>query len=117
MNSRAKGSRTFRKAVAYAESFPGAKVIPIYQVSMWAQNQPFDILLLRQTYMPRLVEVRTNQYGLRKPSTVALAALPGDYVSKQIWMHKDGKEGFTIREWDQDQCEWIFKENPWEGDA
>lgn len=116
MNSRSKGQRTFRKAVAYAETFQGVVVIPMYQVSRYAAPQPFDMLLLRQTYMPRLVEVRTNLWGVSKGSTIQLASLPSDYVAKQIWMHTDNKDGFKIREWDQDQCEWIHKENPWEGE-
>lgn len=110
--ARAKGGRVFRMARAWAEEFPSVVVLPMYQVSRFAQPQPFDMLVLRKDYQPLLVEVRSNQWRTGKASTVNLARLPGFGVHKQIWMHSDGKKGFKIREFIND--DWVVKEQPWE---
>lgn len=112
MNTRSKGSRTFRKAVKYAESFPGSVVVPIYQVSRWAQPQPFDMIVLRSFYWVLLVEVRTNQWGTGKASTVQLAQLPSISYRRQIWRFRDGKNMPDIRRWDG--TKWTYQEQPWE---
>ena len=74
--------------------------MPIYQISRWAQPQPFDLLILDLDACPILVEVRTNQWGVSKPQTRTLATLPG-LVSKQIWMFPDGQMLPNIREWSE----------------
>ena len=101
MNTRAKGGRTFRKAMTYAKAaYPKAYRMPIYQVSRWSQPQPCDLILFELDSPPILVEVRTNQWGVSKPQTRTLAHLPG-LVSKQIWMFPDGQTSPMIREWSE----------------
>ena len=99
MNRRAKGQRTFRKAMAYAKAtYPTAYLMPIYQVSKWAQAQPCDLILMDLDAWPILIEVRTNYWGTNKPSTRTLAHLPG-LVTKQIWRFQRGQTIPDIREW------------------
>ena len=112
MNTREKGGRTFRKAVRYALTFPGTVVIPLYQVSRWAQPQPCDMILLRPTHWPRFVEVRTTTWGVSKPSTRQLAALPGDSYLKQIWRFRRGTTIPDIRLWNEKF--WVVQQQPWE---
>lgn len=112
INTRKKGQRTFAKACRYARSFPGTVLIPIYQISRFAQPQCFDMLLLRPTHWPRFVEVRTTQWGVSKPSTRQLAALPGDGYLKQIWRFRRGATTPDIRVWNE--AAWIVQNNPWE---
>ena len=112
MNSRAKGQRTFHKACRYALSFPGTVLLPIYQVSRFAQPQPFDLLLFRPTHWIRLVEVRTGQWGVAKPQTRTLAALPGEMYRKQLWRFQDRQMTPDLREWQEDA--WNTITNPWE---
>ena len=114
MNSMAKGGRTFRKLMAYALTFPGVQVVPIYQVSRFAQPQPFDAIVFRNGYMIRIVEARTNQWGVSKTSTRQLSQLPGEYYHKQIWMLKDRWPAPLIREWNGE--DWVSKSNPWESE-
>lgn len=111
MNTRAKGGRIFRKAVAYAKLTPGVVTIPLYQVSRWAQEQPFDMLVLRPGCWIRLVEVRFGQWRTGKPSTKALAALPGRYYAKQIWMFPEGAATPKVREWTGEA--WLMRPSPW----
>ena len=111
MNSRAKGQRTFQKAVRYALSFPGTVVLPLYQVSRWATAQPFDMLVLRPTHPPLFVEVRSNQWGVNKPQTRLLTALPGVGYQKHIWMFKDGAQQPHIRGWNG--TAWVPRVQPW----
>ncbi len=101
-------------AVAYARTIPNVRVLPLYQVSMFAQPQPCDMIVLREGYNPIFVEVRTNSYGLNKPSTLALSALPDSGIVKQVWMHKDGEKGFVIREWDSLSASWLYKDSPYQ---
>lgn len=99
MNARAKGGRTFRKAVAYAHAiYPKAVIIPIYQIGRFAQPQPFDMLVLDFDAKPVLVEVRSNAWGVSKPQTKQLASLPG-LVQKQIWRFRDGSQQPDVRLW------------------
>ena len=112
MNSRAKGGRTFRKAVAYAYTFPNTVVIPLYQVSRWAQPQPFDAIVFRAGYWPRLVEVRSNAWGTGKPQTKQLAGLPGEGFYKQLWRFSDGLFIPDIRQWNG--TAWIGTDKPWD---
>jgi len=112
LNSRKKGQRTFAKAIRYALSFPGTVAIPLYQVSRWAAPQPFDVLLLRPTYWPRFVEVRTTAWGVSKPQTRTLAALPGESYHKQIWLFERGTQTPRLREWQE--IAWKPINHPWE---
>lgn len=100
MNTRAKGQRTFGKALRFAHAlYPNAYVLPIYQVSRWAHPQPFDMMILEFDHRPICVEVRTNQWGVSKPQTKVLAHLPG-CVFKEIWMFQRGQAYPAIRRWD-----------------
>lgn len=101
------------KAVRYAKSFPGTVIIPMRQVSRWAEPQPFDLLVLRPFAWPRLVEVRANQWRTGKASTVDLAQLPGISYHKQIWKFDDGETTPQIRQWQHEQ--WMHLDNPWDG--
>lgn len=99
MNTRAKGQRTFGKAMRFAKSrYPKAYVLPIYQVSRWAHPAPFDMLILEFDHRPMCVEVRTNQWGVAKPQTRQLATLPG-LITKEIWLFRRGEHIPTIRRW------------------
>ena len=100
INTRAKGQRSFAKAMAYAKAtYPKGALIPLYQVSRWAQPQPFDLLVLDFDAPALLVEVRTNQWGVAKPQTRTLAKLPGR-VRKQIWLFDRGQTVPRVRTWD-----------------
>ena len=112
-NSRRKGQRTCQKAMRFALSFPGTTTIPIYQVSRFAQPQPFDLLLLRPDCLARLVEVRTDLWRVAAPQTRALSRLPG-MVVKQIWRFKRGATIPDIRQWSGSA--WIYQDHPWEGE-
>jgi len=112
MNSRAKGGRTFRKAVKYALTFKGVFHIPIYQISRFAQPQPCDMIIFREGFLARLIEVRSNQYGVSKKSTIQLSQIPGINL-KQIWMFKDGESVPTVRQWNEHDA-WDWKDDPWE---
>ena len=99
MNSRAKGGRTFRKAVAYAKAvYPKATILPMYQISRFAQPQPCDMILLDFDALALLVEDRSNAWGVGKPQTRHLAGLPGK-VEKEIWMFQDGHQQPRVRRW------------------
>ncbi len=86
--------------MAYARAlYPKAYLMPIYQVSRWAQPQPFDLLIFEFDHRPICVEVRSNQWGVNKPQTKTLSTLPGT-IFKEIWLFKDGEQIPTIRRWD-----------------
>ena len=89
------------------EAIADTRIIPLYQVSRWAQAQPFDALLLRPGYWPRFVEVRTNQWGVSKLQTRTLSQLPGDGYFKQIWLFKRGCTTPLIRQWDWER--WVYQ--------
>ena len=90
MNSRAKGARTQRKAIARLHQlYPDAVVLTMAQASRFATPQPFDLLVFRPWHPVLLVEVRTNQWGTGKPQTKQLASLPG-IMERQLWMYTDG---------------------------
>ena len=102
MNSRRKGQRTFAKALRYAKfRYPKAYLMPIYQVSRWAQPQPCDLIIYEFDVPPILVEVRTTQWGVAKPSTRQLARLPS-LCTKQIWRFRPGETLPDIRTWRDD---------------
>ena len=107
IQTRRKGQRTFSKAMKYANTFPDVFVMPIYQVSRWAQPQPCDMIVFRTGHMTRLVEVRSNQYGLSKQSTRQLSQIPGDFYIKQVWMFKDGEKEPFIRQWDGEDWSYV----------
>lgn len=115
MNSRAKGRRTEAKAVEYAMTFPGVRVLKWYQLNTrfhTSTDQVFDLLVLRDQYWPRFVEVRTNQWGLSKPQTKSLASLPGEGYFKQVWLWRDGESMPKLRQWDDGT--WLYQHEPWE---
>ena len=116
VNPRAKGQRVVAKAIRYALSFPGTAVIPLYQVSRWATKQPFDLIVFRETYWLRVVEVRANAWRTGRASTVALAALPGDAYHKQIWKFENGCATPQIRQWVEHEQHWCHQDQPWEGE-
>ena len=113
MNTRQKGNRTFNKARRYALSYPGTTFLAWYQPPWYAAPQPFDAMLFLAPFYPRLIEVRTNQWGISKPSTRQLAALPPDGIVKQIWRFKDRYLSPDIREWSG--TAWVHKDYPWDG--
>lgn len=85
--------------MAYAKSvFGKAYLMPIYQVSRFAQPQPFDLMICEYDRVPILVEVRSNAWGTGKPQTKQLACLPG-LMERQIWMFTDGHSVPRIRRW------------------
>ena len=99
MNTRAKGQRTFAKAMAYATlHFPTGVFLPLYQPSRFSKPQPFDLMILEPFEPPICVEVRSNQWGVSKPQTRRLAHLPG-HIRKQIWLFKNGATTPQIRRW------------------
>ena len=112
LNSRNKGYRVQRKAVQYALTYPGVKVLPVYQISRWAQPQPFDLIVFRPNCWLIFVEVRANQWRTGRPSTVELTQLPGEGYHKQIWMFPDHAMIPQIREWNG--REWVSQAHPWE---
>ena len=112
MNTRQKGNRTFAKARRYALSYPGTTFLAWYQPPRWAMPQPFDALLLRHGFWVCLVEVRTTQWGVSKPSTRDLAALPGEFYHRQIWRFYDRQLVPDIREWSG--ATWVIKTSPWD---
>ena len=113
MSSRRKGQRAELKAVCYVlEAYPTtAKVVRMYQVSRFARPQPFDLLVLRDRYWPRFVEVRSNQWRTGRESTEQLAVLPGEGYHKQIWLFRNGSKIPEVRQWDG--AIWVLKDNPW----
>ena len=111
MSSRRKGQRTELKAIAYLQTIPKTTHIRLYQTSRFASPQPFDLLVLRNRYWPRFVEVRSNQWRTGRVSTEQLAALPGEGYHKQIWLFRDGSKIPEVRQWDG--AIWILKDNPW----
>ena len=114
MNTRKKGQRTFAKAMRYAMSFPDTVALPIYQVSRFAQPQPCDVLLFRPDRLVRLVEVRTTQWGGRKPQTRRLTQIPGLGHLAQLWRFRRGTTLPDIREWTG--TAWVLKDHPWESE-
>ena len=114
-NTRAKGQRTVLKAIRYARTFPGTECLPIYQVSRFAQEQPFDLILFRPAHWLRLVEVRSNTWQVGKPQTRHLAALPGEGYFKQCWRFRDRQEVPEIRQWNGQEWQWVS--HPWEADG
>lgn len=112
LNTHVKGQRIQRKAIRYALTFQGTVVIPLYQVSRWATPQPFDLLVLRQTYWPRFVEVRANAWRTGRASTVQLASLPGEGYARQIWRFRDQHLTPDIRQWHG--TAWQPQDTPWE---
>ena len=98
MNTRQKGARTALKARRYAEAH-GWTYLAWHQPPRWATEQPFDALLLRSGFKPVLLEVRSNRWGVDKPQTQQLAALPGLCI-RQIWRFRDGTNVPNIRQWD-----------------
>ena len=113
IQTRKKGQRTQLKAFRFATSFPDTTCLIMHQASHWATPQPFDLILFRPTHWIRLVEVRANQWGVARPQTRALAALPGEEYMRQIWCFKDRCQVPQIRQWDGK--EWVHQDNPWEG--
>lgn len=114
IQTRRKGQRVQLKATRFALSHPNTVVISLYQVSRWAQQQPFDLLVLRAGYWPRFVEVRSGQWRTGRPSTVQLSRLPGEGYMKQIWLMKARETTPHIREWDG--TTWAYREHPWESE-
>ena len=112
MSTRQKGHRIQRLAVAYAYTFPNVLVLTIYQVSRWATPQPFDLIVFRTGRWPRFVEVRSNQWRTGKASTKQLAHLPGEGFHRQMWLHRDRREGFKVRSWDETTQRWLPMDNP-----
>lgn len=112
MSSRSKGQRTERKAIAYLATVPNTAHIHLYQTSRFASPQPFDLLVLRDRYWPRFVEVRSNQWRTGRASTKTLAALPGEGFHKQVWLFRDGWLRPEVRQWNG--REWAYRASPWE---
>lgn len=111
VNTRAKGNRTLLKAIRYALTYPGTLTRPFRQVAWYAEPQEFDLIVFRQTYWPRFVEVRTSQWRVGNESTRRLAKLPGDLI-RQIWRFHDRQLVPDIREWSGEA--WVIKTSPWE---
>ena len=116
INSRAKGARSLAKAKAHATSL-GATCVVLHQQTGWWKTstaQPFDLMVFYPHHPPILVEVRSNQWGLNKPQTLAMAALPG-IMPKQIWLFRNGFQTPIIRQWEATQGQWghAHLETPW----
>ena len=98
-NTRAKGTRNERKAMHFALSFPGSRVLRMYQGGRFFNTpQPFDLLWLRAGRIPVFIEVRFGQWRTGRDSTKDLASLPGR-ITKQIWRFRDRVLTPDIREW------------------
>ena len=113
MSSRSKGQRTELKAIKYLHTVPNTAHIHLYQTSRFASPQPCDLIVLRDRYWPRFVEVRSNQWRTGRASTETLARLPGE-LHKQIWLFRNGSLTPEVREWNG--REWASRAAPWDDD-
>lgn len=113
MNCRTKGQRTVLKVKAWMLAhYPNLAWISIYQPR--GQDQPMDAIVHRAGYWPIYLEIRSNQWGVNKPQTRELAALPGHGFHRQVIMWKDREKSPHIRQWDG--TAWVGRASPWEED-
>lgn len=107
MNARAKGQRTQQRLVRFLLAhYPFSRIVPMYQVSRWAQAQPWDLCWFRPGKPITLVECRTGAWRLRAGSTQELSTLPGTGFGREVWCWSTTQRVWLRRYWDWAEQQW-----------